>query len=525
MWAEFQKLARFHTGLPGFLSTPISVAEADRMLAESLRNRERQFLRLVRRAIYENPGSPYLPLLRRAGARMGDIEELVRLKGLEPALEQLAKEGVQVSLDEFKGRTPIRRPGLDHPVRAADFDNPLLAGEFEVMTGGSSGRRERLTIDLDLLVFEAAARHLFLRSHDLLHRPMAIWRAVPPGSSGIKHVLRAAKLGRPAERWFSPKPVSWDRLQWKSSVFLHLALWHGRRNRGVLPRPEFVPPDRPAPAAEWLAASKRAGTPGVLSCPVSAAVRIAEHAAEHGLDIGGSVMWVGGEPLSAARERIIRAAGCSTVNGWSLSETGTLAIGCAARSERDEVHLLQGKVAVVAKPGSASPDTGAARLLLTTLLTATPKVLLNVDSGDHAVLAAGSCGCPIERAGFPQRLHTIRNADKLTAGGMHFTAADALRLIEEVLPARFGGKPGHYQLVEEEDNGKSRVALVVSPQVGPLDSGSVLKASFEYLGSHSPGHRMMSEHWARAGILEVRREEPHVSAAGKVQPLRVRVRP
>lgn len=525
MWSEFQKLARFHRGLPGFLATPISAAEADRMLEESLRKRERQFLRLVQRAIYENPGSPYLPLLQRAGARMGDIEELVCAKGLEPALEQLAKEGVQVSLDEFKGRMPIRRTGLEHPVRAADFDNPLLAGEFEVMTGGSSGRRERLTIDLDLLVFEAAARHLFLRSHDLLHRPMAIWRAVPPGSSGIKHVLRAAKLGRPAERWFSPKPVSWDRLQWKSSVFLLLALWHGRRNGGVLPRPEFVPPERPAPAAEWLAASKLAGTPGVLSCPVSAAVRIAEHAAEHGLDISGSVMWVGGEPLSAARERIIRAAGCSTVNGWSLSETGTLAIGCAARSERDEVHLLHGKVAVVAKPDYASPENGAARLLLTTLLTATPKVLLNVDSGDHAVLAAGSCGCPIERAGFSHRLHTIRNADKLTAGGMHFTAADALCLVEEVLPARFGGKPGHYQLVEEEDNGKSRVALVVSPEVGPLDPDSVLRTTFEYLGSHSPGHRMMSEHWARAGILEVRREEPHTSAVGKIQPLRVRVRP
>jgi hypothetical protein len=524
MRAELRKLIRFHQGLPGFLNAPLSEGGCRAILEESLRQREANWLKVLRRAVFENGRSPYLPLLRKAGVELGDIEGMVRGEGVEATLSRLAEAGVQVSLDEFKGRVPVRRNGLEYAVSSTDFDNPLLAGEFEVMTGGTTGRRLRLTIDLDLLVFEAAARRLFLESHLLQDRPMAVWRAVPPGSSGIKHVLRAAKIGRPVERWFTPRRSAWDRLQWKSSVFLQVALWHGGRAGRVLPRPEFVPPDEPGVVAEWLAARRGEGRPAVLSCPVSAAVRVAEYCGQHGLDIEGTVMWVGGEPLSEVRQRMIQASGATTVNGWSLSETGTLGIGCAQRSERDEIHLLHSKVAVIAKPDREAAQKGAARLLLTSLLPVSPKLLLNVDSGDHGVLSDRRCGCAIERAGFHRHLHTIRNADKLTAGGMHFTAHDALRLVEEILPGRFGGRASDYQLAEEEREGLGRVALIVSPEVGVVDERQMVEAALAFLGGQSAGHRMMSESWARTGVLEVRRERPAVSDVGKVLPLRVQVR-
>lgn len=522
MWGELQKLVRFHRGLPRFLATPMSAADCAALLETTLREREENLLRVLKRAVFEHPPSPYLPLLRRAGAEFGDVAALVRREGVEAALERLAREGVQVSLDEFKGRTPVVRTGLEYAVRAEDFDNPLLAGEFEVMSGGTSGRRQRLTIDLDLLVFEAAARHLFLSSHGLLERPLGLWRAIPPGSSGIKHVLRSAKLGRPVERWFTPKPVAWDRLQWKSSIFLYSALWHGRG--GILPRPVFAPPATPQPVVEWLAAKRAAGRPAVLACPVNAAARVAECARRQGADIAGTVMWVGGEPLSRAKQTLIEACGCSTVNGYALSEAGTLGLACANRSAPDEIHVLRNKAALIAQPGSVEPETGAPRLLLTTLLPASPKVLLNVDTGDRGVLSERRCGCPLEAAGYPVHLHTIRPDGKLTAGGMHFTARDARQLVEEVLPQRFGGSPLEYQLAEVERQGQTRVALLVSPAVGPLDEAQVAEAALAFLGSLSPGHRMMSEHWARSGIFEVWREEPAVSAAGKAQPVRARER-
>ena len=524
MRAEFQKLWRFHRGLPRFLSTPLTGDQCRALLEESLRERDANLLRMMDRAVFGNPRSPYLPLLRRAGASREDVERLVRADGVDAALTRLASEGVQVSLDEFKGRTPVRRPGLEYAVNAADFDNPLLAGGLEVMSGGSSGGRQRLTIDLELLVFEAAMRHLFLSAHGLMERPLAIWRAVPPGSAGIKHALRSAKLGRPLAHWFTPMAGSWDRLRWKSTVFLQVALWHGRRAGGVIPPPIHVPLTEPGPVAEWLAEQRRAGEPAVLSCPVSAAVRVAEYCGTRGLDIAGTVMWVGGEPISRTRQEIIESTGAWTVNGYSLSESGPIGIGCVNRAERDEIHLLHSKVTVVAQPGSLDDETGAARLLLTSLLPSSPKALLNVDSGDFGVLSERRCGCPVEAAGFPRHLHTIRNFDKLTAGGMHFTANDALTLVERVLPSRFGGVPGQYQLVEEEREGRSRVAIVVSPAVGILDETQVVEAALQFLGSRSPGHRMMSANWEQGGTLEVRREEPQVSAVGKVQPLRVGVR-
>jgi len=518
MWADLRKLIRLHRALPAFLATPTSAADARAILDHSLRQRDQHFIAILRDAVYGNARSPYLPLLRRAGATLGDLDLAVRTHGVDATLRRLAAEGVFVSLDEFKGRTPVRRHGLEYAVRAHEFDNPLLAGDFDVMTGGATGLRQRLTIDLDLLVFESAARQLFLTAHGLLNRPMGIWRAVPPGSAAIKHVLRGARAGQPTVRWFTPKRVAWDRLQWKSSVLLHLTLWHGRRAGGLIPAPEFVALDDPGPVAQWLAAMKCRGTPAVLSCPVSAAVRIADYCGQHGVDIAGTVMWVGGEPVSRRRHEIIRASGATTTNGWSLSEAGTLAVGCAAPSERDEVHLLHSKAAVVYQPGTR-------RLLLTSLLPSSPKLLLNVDSGDHGELSGRACGCTIEAAGFTQHLHSIRNVDKLTAAGMHFTANDALRLVEEILPIRFGGSAADYQLVEEEHRGLGRVALVISPAVGPVDDARVIATALEFLGSLSPGHRMMSENWNSGSVLTVRRERPHVSPVGKVQPIRTGVRP
>ena len=517
-------LWRFHRKLPGFLATPLSIEDCRAIIEASVRDREANFLTMLGRSVFCNPASPYLPLLKRACATVGDIERLVRADGVDAALEKLAAEGVHVSLDEFKGRVPVRRTGLEYQVSSSDFDNPLIDGGFEAMTGGSTGRRQRLTIELDLLEFEAAIRQLLLAAHGLSSMSMAIWKAVPPGTAGLKHALSSAKLGQSLAAWFTPVEESWDRLCWRSTVFLHVALWHGRRSGGLIPAPRHVPLSEPAPVAEWLAGQVAEGRPGLLSCPVSAAVRVVDYCRERRLNIAGSVFWVGGEPISRARGEIIEAAGARTVNGYAISEAGSMGVGCANRIERDEIHFIDSKVAVLPQPGSVNTETGAARLLLTSLLPSSPKVLLNVDSGDYGVLSRRRCGCPVEQAGFLQHLHTIRSFDKLTAGGMHFTASDALELVERVLPESFGGKPGQFQLVEEEHDGRSRVAILISPSIRLADEGRVIDAALEFLGSRSPGHRMMSANWRQSGIMEVRREEPAVSATGKVQPLRVKSR-
>src|SRR5512147_1209098 len=152
MLDSLQMLLRFSTGLRKYLSSPLTSQQCRDIVVKSIQEREVCFLDLLRRAIYENPRSPYLALLSRAGAKYGDVSAIVRQDGVDAALEKLYDCGVHIRLEEFKGLRPIERSGLTLAVKAEDFDNPLLRRDFEVATSGSTGRRRRLAIDVDLLL-------------------------------------------------------------------------------------------------------------------------------------------------------------------------------------------------------------------------------------------------------------------------------------------------------------------------------------------------------------------------------------
>jgi hypothetical protein len=519
MLGDLQMFWRFAVGLRRFLAEPLTPEAAARLLLESLERREQSFLWLLRRAVFENRHSPYLPLLRAAGVCFGDLERSVQDRGIEATLASLRDAGVTISLDQFKGRSAISCGGTTWEFPAEAFDNPLLLREFTLLTGGSSGRRKRLNVDLDLLVFEAATQRLFLEAHGLGQRPLGLWRPVPPGSSGIKHALRSAKNAAPVARWFdltggAPGP-------WQSRLFLQTALRLGRRagKAPLLPEPEPVSPLAPEPVLRWLASCADSGTPALLSCPASAAVRIAQASCEQHIPIDGTVFWVGGEPLTPGKAAAIAAAHATTVNGWSLSETGPLAVGCAARAHPDEVHLLHSKVALIPALRPSGLPEEPTPVLLTSLHPALPKMLLNVDIGDSVVLTPRSCGCPVEAAGFPRHAHTIRAVGKVTAGGMHLPHADLACLVEEVLPHTFGGSPVDYQFVERESAGEPVVALHVSPRLAGLQSDVVLRTVAQFLSTQSRGHAMMVDQWLQADTLRVVREQPFVSPVGKTPSL------
>jgi hypothetical protein len=84
-------------------------------------------------------------------------------------------------------------------------------------------------------------------------------------------------------------------------------------------------------------------------------------------------------------------------------------------------------------------------------------------------------------------LSSIRSFEKLTAGGMTFLDADVVRVLEEVLPARFGGAPTDYQLVEDEsEDGQPRVLLLVHPSLGPVGPDEMARTFLATIGSGSP---------------------------------------
>ena len=93
-------------------------------------------------------------------------------------------------------------------------------------------------------------------------------------------------------------------------------------------------------------------------------------------------------------------------------------------------------------------------------------------------------------------------------------------VLEETLPSRFGGSPLDYQLVEEEEDGITRVSVLVSPHIGPVDEDAVTETVLESLG-FDVWSRRQADLWRQNNTLRVKRREPYTTQAGKTLPLHV----
>jgi hypothetical protein len=150
------------------------------------------------------------------------------------------------------------------------------------------------------------------------------------------------------------------------------------------------------------------------------------------------------------------------------------------------------------------------------------KLLLNVELDDYGLLEERSCGCPLDALGLRVHLRQIRSFAKLTGEGVTLVGCEMVHILEEVLPARFGGSSLDYQLVEEEDEaGLTRLTLLVSPSVPIADEREVIEAIHAALARESLAADMARAFWAQAGTLRVRREAPRVGSGGKQMPLRL----
>ncbi len=522
MFASFRMLSRFLGGLGAFLDAPLSSQDCRAAVADSLRDREAGFLDLMRRAVYGNPRSPYLALLRLAGVEYGDVAGLVSRDGVEATLEKLHEAGVHVRLEEFKGLRPIERPGLTLAVQAEDFDTPLLRRDFLVATSGSTGRRRRLAIDLDLLVLEAAYSKLVEESHGVSESPKAIWQPAPPGSAGLKAALRAAKCGGPLDKWFSPTRVYSGPRSFSSALFTLSAVSFGRFRGSAIPAPEHVPLEEAWRVAQWMAGQNGLGRHAYLSAAASSVVRVCQAALDSGWDLAGCVFRAGGEPYTEGKRRVVASCGARAFSGWSLAECGPVAAGCASPEFPDDMHLLLGKIAIVQRPIQLKAGAGVVDAFhLTTLRRETPKILLNVDSGDYGCLSRRNCRCPLQRLGFGWHVNSVRNYEKLTTGGTHITGEDILELVEVVLPKLHGGDPVSYQFVEQTDEAESRITVVVSRSVPHLDEAALLRDIQTFLAGKSRGQRMMMDLWSQARNMRVVRASPQTTSTGKTPPLLV----
>ena len=507
---DLHKLARLSRDLPRFLRAPLSSDQALATVRRRLAEREVCFLRIVERAIYGRPRSPYRQLLQAVGCELGDLRALLAAEGLEGALRALAARGAYLSFDEFKGRRPVVRGSRTFHFRESDFDNPFIFPHIEALSGGTRGPRTSVKMTLPYFADLAASTAVAFRAHGLGNDEHAVWlQGFTPG-------FIYAKLGRPTSAWFYPsEPLS---------ARLALASWYiallGRASGQPLPLPRPLPVQAPGRLVDWLAQRRRKGTDVCVTTYASSAVRVCLRARERGLTLEGVCFITLGEPFTEAKRQALDAVGARALVRYAFTEAGIIGYACGTPRASDDLHFLSDSYGLVQRPravGADGPEVDA--LLFTSLLPTAPKILLNVESGDYARMERRPCGCAQGAAGLDVHLSEIRSFEKLSSEGMTFVQTDLLHILEEVLPAHFGGTGADYQVVEQEgEHGIGCLVLLASPAIGPIDEDRLRSTFLAGLGRGHAVDRYGARMWAEAGTVQVKRDWPVPTGSGKILP-------
>ncbi len=510
--------ACFVWGLRGFLKRTLTLEEAKATILKRMEEREANFLRLVRKGIFGYPKSPYLPLMKLAQCEMGDIENMVHNKGLEKTLLALRENGVYVTFEEFKGKEPMTRSGHVIPVQSHDFDNPFLSHYYQAETGGTTGAGTRVDIDLDHQAAQTANIMLAYDMHGVLNVPTALWYGVLPVSSGIENILRGALFSNIPRRWFSPITNQDFKPALKNRIANHYIISMGRLLGLPMPSPEPLPLERAIEIARWAAQTLKTTGPCLIRTSVSRAVRICLAAREERLDLKGVTLMGGSEPSTPSKVREITSSGANWVPNYFFVEAGAIGWGCKNPVDTNDLHFFKDILALIQYPRQVpGSEVTVDAFHFTSLLPTAFKLMLNVESDDYGIIEKRSCGCLMENYGFTDHLRHVRSFRKLTGEGVTLVGSEMVRLLEEILPTKFGGSPLDYQLLEEEDeHGFTRLSLVVSPRIEIKDEEKVIEVVLEGLRRGSVSANLARAIWGQAKTLRVKRIEPIWTSHGKL---------
>jgi hypothetical protein len=131
----------------------------------------------------------------------------------------------------------------------------------------------------------------------------------------------------------------------------------------------------------------------------------------------------------------------------------------------------------------------------------------------------------MEEEGWSTHIDRIRSFEKLTVAGMTFDDVDVIDILERVLPHRFGGGPGSYQLVEDSTQaGQAHLILLADPDLGPLREEEVKEAFLSALEQGSIIRPLMTRIWRDASVLRVERRRSETTRSGKIHHVHVHPR-
>ncbi len=503
--------ANFARDLPGWVRQTVTVDAAARDIRERLATRDQRFLANAARLIYAVPDSPYRALLRLAGCELGDLRTLVGRDGLNGALAVLAQGGVYVTLDELKGRADAVRGSQRFRFRREQFDNRQIRAHVVIYSGGTRGRPTRIRRSLALLDHAAATTAVVLAAHRLHNPQHVLWLTGPIG-----WLLAYTRIGQTPTHWFHPLSPLPRRVRLGAQALRN----YGRLIGVSFPVPQYADLQQPERLAAWLARQRDGSRPLVVTTIASAATRVAIAARERGMALDHVAFNLTSEPTTTARHAHIVTSGAGAIVHYAAREAPNLTYSCATPDAVDDVHVMTDCYAMIAhqRPAAADrPPTNA--LLMTSLSAAASTILLNTELGDAGHLTARACGCALGALGLTTHLREIRSFEKLTGEGVTFGTGALEHLIEQVLPARFGGTSMDYQIVEyQAADSFTRVSIRVHPAVGAIDEAAVVASALAELERGSMIDHHQAALWRAAGTVSVVRQPPLASAVGKVLP-------
>ncbi len=512
---DISKYIRFFLELPSFLKDTMSFDESMEIIKERLKNREENFLKLLKKGIFENKKSPYLKLFKLSRCGYEDVERMVRRDGLEAALHSLREDGVYLSLEEFKGKRAVERRGVSFEFTDRDFINPCITSFYRVKSGGSRSLGTKTEINLEFLKKRSVYYPLMIKMFGLEDSALGIWFPGPPLGAGLIPFLQFAKAGKVADKWFTPTQLYFSR---KIGLRIMSFIMSAQNKR--FPYPQYTSIAGLHHVLDWMSGAKRSHKGLVFLTYPSLAVRICELAAEKKIDIANTKFWLVGEPISEAKAGVIQSQMCSIIPIYAFMELGLLAFGCPDRQYVESVHLAKDTLAMIQhKRYIPALSTHLDVFLFSSIMPSSPKILLNIENGDYGIVDKKPCGCIAGEIGLDIQIRDIQSFEKLNAEGMTLFVSDFIPILENILPKKFGGGPLDYQLFEEETQTRTVINLIVSPRVGNIDEGAVIAVILSELRKKTNAASQMAELLSDAGAFKVKRAHPQWTQGSKIYPL------
>lgn len=511
--------ARFGFGLNEFLKKKLTFDDAKVIIKKRMQTREESFLRIIRKGIFGYKHSPYLQLLRLSNFNYDNIEKLVMKFGIEETLKILKEEGVYFTIEEFKGKKTVRRRGRKFIVKEKDFDNPFASACYEKPTGGTRSLGGRIRTNWDYLSDKSVYRGLIANISDLSSLPHLMIQNIFPYGPGIIEMLHLSKFEIYPIRLISLVDERCVGVQFRYKLATFYILYMSRLFGTRFPKFEFINLKDISKVVGFINRINKEYKGCCIITYVSSALRICLAAKEKGISLSGVIFNIAGEPLTDKIKEEIESTGAKSILYYAFTEAGVIGTICPNASTIDDMHFFKDHLSLISYKRIIM-DTEVNSFLFTTFLLTAPKILLNVESGDCGKIGTKRCGCPYDDLGLDQHIYHIRSFEKLTAESMTFYGTDLLRIIEEVLPAKFGGSNLDYQLVEEEnEKGIKHIIVTISPEIDRIDDSKIINTILNELKKTNTAQRIMAETWFQAETIKIRRFFPILTKAGKLYPL------